>query len=396
MKRPRSKSASRLTPEAERLVTLALGLSSSGSHTEDHYWESQIGQSLSRLLEHGHDNTLNAALDHLFQTNTGAYDVLMDLIEAHTEAASFDHDGQTWDVLMIAAPIVAWSKYAIPSGPVGNEAALALSAHLQAHVMAAGTRFAFAPFLFSIDQLPRQFSEVRKLARRLGQAALDGTVPKLDLLHLPETANLLADSRFMLAAVAAPRGTPLFRWQEIGGTGHASRSHCLEQWIAQGRPNLAPLLTGCVFECLLPEAYFVSCREADRHVRPYAVRAAVSYLENTLHVAAGNLRAVIGAFGAERVDEYRIGFSQRDKDEVVYGVVWPLYGREDENAAPGPLDDIRQQLKESGVTDVVELGSILPPEYCDDCGAPLFPDAEGEVQHAEMPEEVEENRAHFH
>ena len=117
MKRPRSKSSSRLTPEAERLVTLALGLSASGSHTEDHYWEDQIGQSLGRLLEHGHDNPLNAALDHLFQTNTGAYDVLMDLIEAHTEATSFEHDGQTWDVLMIAAPIVAWSKYAIPSGP---------------------------------------------------------------------------------------------------------------------------------------------------------------------------------------------------------------------------------------------------------------------------------------
>jgi uncharacterized protein YuzB (UPF0349 family) len=396
MKRPRAKSSARLTPEAERLVTLALGLAASGSHTEDRFWEDQIGQSLARLLEHGHDNTLNAALDHLFQTNTGAYDALMDLIEANSEAATFEQDGATWDVLMIAAPIVAWSKYAIPSGPIAADGAVTLSAHLQAHVMAADTRFAFAPYLFSIDQLPRQFSEVRKLTRKLGMAALEGATPKLDLTHLPETANLLADSRFLLAAVAAPRGAPMFRWQETGGSGHASRTHCLEQWIAQGRPNLAPILAGCVFECLLPEAYFVSCREADRHVRPYAVRAAVSYLESSLHIPAANLRAVLGPFGTERVDEYRIGFTARGKDEVIYGVVWPLYGREDENAAPGPLDDIRTQLKESGVTDLIELGGIMTPEYCDDCGAPLFPDPEGEVQHAEMPEEVEENRAHFH
>lgn len=396
MKRPRSKSPSRLTPEAERLVSLALGLAASGSRAEDQFWEREIAESVGRLLDHGHDASVNAALDHLFQTHQGGYDALMDLVEAQAESLVMERDGEPWEVLLIAAPVAVWSKYSIPSGPLPGAAATALSAHLQAHVMAGNTRFAIAPVLFSIDQMPKQFTEVRKLARKLGQAALTGAAPKLDLGQLPETANLLADSRFLLAAVAAPAGLPLFRWQEVGQPSHASRATCLEQWIAQGRPNLAPALTGCVFECLLPEAYFVACREADRAVRPYGVRAAVAFLENHLRVPAAQLTAVIAGFGTELVDEYRIGFQQKGQDPVVYGVMWPLFGREDENANPGPVDDLRKQLKDSGIQDIVEHDGTMAPEFCDDCGAPLFPDREGEVQHAEMPEETEQPAAHFH
>ncbi len=396
MKRPRSKSPARLTPEAERLVSLALGLAASGSRAEDRFWESQIGQSVARLLDHGHDTTVSTALDHLFQTQIAGYDSLMDLVEAEAETVSIERDGAAWDVLLIAAPIVAWSKYSIPSGALSASAAASLSAHLQAHVMASGTRLSMLPYLYSIDQMPKQFSEVRKLARKLGQAAVAGTAVKPEAGEYPETAELLADSRFLMAALAVPAGKPLFRWQEIGTSSHASRSTCLEQWIAQGRPNIAPVLTGCVFECLLPEAYFVACREADRAVRPYGIRAAAAFLESALKVPAQQLTAVVGGFGIERVDEYRIGFQPKGKEDVVYGVMWPLFGREDEGAAPGPLDEVRTQLKESGITDVIELDALMTPEFCDDCGAPLFPDREGETQHAEMPEESDQPAAHFH
>lgn len=396
MKRPRSKSPARITPEAERLVSLALGLAASGSRAEDRFWEQQISQSVARLLDHGHENAVSTALDHLFQTHMAGYDSLMDLVEAEAETVTLEKDGEDWDVLLIAAPIVAWSKYSIPSGALPAQAAAALSTHLQAHVMAGATRFALLPYLYSIDQMPRQFAEVRKLAKKLGQAALNGTNPKLETAQYPETANLLADSRFLLAAVAVPAGQPLFRWQEVGQNGHASRATCLEQWIAQGRPNLTPALTGCVFECLLPEAYFVACREADRAVRPYSLRAASAFLENALRVPPAQLTAVVGGFGTERVDEYRIGFQQKGGEDVIYGVVWPLFGREDEGAAPGPLDEVRTQLKESGIEDVIELDALMTPEFCDDCGAPLFPDREGETQHAEMPEESEQPAAHFH
>ena len=90
-----------------------------------------------------------------------------------------------------------------------------------------------------------------------------------------------------------------------------TRTDCLERWIAQCRPNLARLLPGCAFESLLPDAYFTNCREADRRVRPYAIRAAVGFLENTLKTTAAELRAVVAGFGEERVDEYRVAFTRR-------------------------------------------------------------------------------------
>ncbi|MBU1666159.1 MAG: DUF2863 family protein, partial [Gammaproteobacteria bacterium] len=33
---------------------------------------------------------------------------------------------------------------------------------------------------------------------------------------------------------------------------------------------------------------------------------------------------------------------------------------------------------------------------CDDCGAPLFPNPDGESVHAELPEEMQGTPAHLH
>jgi len=81
---------------------------------------------------------------------------------------------------------------------------------------------------------------------------------------------------------------------------------------------------------------------------------------------------------------------------VAHGVVWPLYGREDETARPGPLDEVMAQLAEVGVTEVKKLSGTFTPEYCEDCGAPLFANTEGEIVHAELPEEADTQAAHFH
>jgi hypothetical protein len=266
---------------------------------------------------------------------------------------------------------------------------------LQAHVLADGAKLSLVPYLYSIDQLPRHFSELHKLTARLADAAVTGEVPRLDFARLPETAHLLADTRFLIAAVAVPRGQPLFRWQE-DASGHAGRSGSLEQWIAQARPTLSKLLPGCVFECLLPDAYYVNCRESDRRVRPFGIRAAVSFLENVLKVKAADLQAVIAGFGEDRVDEYRVGFSLAGDSEVAHGVVWPLYGREDETARPGPMEEVMAQLTESGIVNVKRLPGTFTPEYCEDCGAPLFANADAEIVHAELPEEADVQAAHFH
>ena len=42
------------------------------------------------------------------------------------------------------------------------------------------------------------------------------------------------------------------------------------------------------------------------------------------------------------------------------------------------------------------LSGTFTPEYCEDCGAPLFANAEAEIVHAELPEEADTQAAHFH
>ena len=251
------------------------------------------------------------------------------------------------------------------------------------------------PFLYSPDQLPHTFSAVRTMTLRMADAAIAGQPPRIDIAKLPETAELLADVRFLLAVVAAPGGEALFHWQELENE-KASRADCLARWIEQGRPNLARLLPGCAFECLLPDAFFLNCREADRRVRPYTIRSAVAFLEAALSTTASQLRAVVAGIGIDRVDEYRIGFTLRGKDEVVHGVVWPLFGREDDDANPGPRKEIEVVLAESKVGEITTLPGLFQPDFCEDCGAPLFCDPDAEMVHAELPEEAESTTAHYH
>jgi len=395
MARPRAKSPPRLTRDAERLIALANGLNASGSLTEDRFWEAQMSAVVAKLLENGNDAPIDGALDHLYQTSLGAYDTLIELVENESESLSVAQGDRQWQALLVAAPIVVWSKYAIPSGTITSDHAQTLQVHLQAHVLAQGARVAMVPYLYSIDQLPRHFSELRRLAAKLADAALANEKPRLELARLPETAHLLADTRFIIACAAVPKGQALFRWQE-DASGHAGRAGSLEQWIAQARPTISKLLPGCVFESLLPDAYYVNCRESDRRVRPFGIRAAVAFLENALKTKAAEIKAVVAGFGEERVDEYRVGFYGSDEAEIAHGVVWPLFGREDENARPGPMDEVVAQLNECGITDVKRLAATFTPEYCEDCGAPLFANGEGEIVHAELPEEADTHAAHFH
>ncbi|HEX4858716.1 MAG TPA: DUF2863 family protein, partial [Usitatibacteraceae bacterium] len=208
MKRHRSKSPLRLTRDAEKLITLSTGLLASGSRAEDRFWENQISALAGKLVTSGNDAALEAALDHTFQSNSAAYDVLMELVEGATESGTLERDGAQWDVLLIAIPLVAWTKYALPSGPIAREALDAIVPHLHGHVLAREARCAMSPYLYSIDQIPREMSGLHKLMVKLGNAAIDGGDPRIDFSRYPETAPMLADARFLLAAVATPAGHP--------------------------------------------------------------------------------------------------------------------------------------------------------------------------------------------
>lgn len=390
MKRNRFSRRSKHNPATEELTRLAGSLAQSSSRIEDEFWQKRLAAAIDRLLDDGDDATLNGTLDHLYGAGGRAYDELVDMIETCCESKRIE-TGTAQDVILFAAPVLAWSRYAIPSGSIAAEQLATLRVQLQAHVFAAGTKIGLADFLWSPDQLPQSYGETAQLVERMAKAALHDRDLKLDIAGMAETANFLSDTRYLIGAVAAPRGQPLFRWQEDDG----SRPEALKQWRGQGGEALRPLLPACAMELLLPQPYHAAAREADRASRPYSLRAAVAFLQTTLNIAAAELRAVVAPYYDRQLEEYRIGFTLKDDAEVVHGVVWPLLEAEDESAdAPAQIEAV---LKDAGLSDVVTLEHRFPMEYCDDCGAPLYPNSDGEPSHAELPEkQAEAAPRHLH
>ena len=417
MRRPSKDSSHKLTADSQRLVTFAQAIVQAASRLEERSWEHSLDTQLQKLLKTGHQDTIDNTLGSLFKEDLNAYDVLMDCVEAVSESTVVTHEDVRYDALLVAVPILAWTRFSIASGPMAGDAHGVLSAHFAAHLLADGTKMAMAPTLYSIDQLPRSHVETYVKTQKLALAALKGTAVKPSSKEA-ETAPFLADTRYLLVAVVAPSGAPLFRWQTPASQLDfiAERSAALEQWREQATPTIARLLPGCGLELLLPEAYYVACREADKLIRPVSVRAAVHYLTHTLAVEPSELRAVIAGFGEEaadsQVDEYRIAFTLRQAPDVIYGIVWPLYGQEDEDGTPiegliqvgiaaldkqkTPVDEIVEHLNAAGVTQIKRHAERFVGEYCDDCGAPLFADPVGELAHAEMPEDTPQGTEHFH
>ena len=387
MKRSRFSRRTKQTPDTEELIRLSSQLSLSGGRLEDSFWERKLSIAVNRLLECNDEAALNAALDHLYGVGGRAYDELADMVEycAEIRTHALAGQGTAMDVLLLAAPVLAWSRFAIPSGPIASDAMANLRIHLQAHVLAGGVKLGLADYFFSPDQLPQSYCETASLTEKLSKAALHDRDLKLDPTQMPETMNFLSDTRYLIGVVCAPSGAAIFRWQEEDG----SRSESLKQWRSQGGEVLRPLLPACAIEPLLPQSFHAAVREADRASRPYSLRSAVAFLQTTLNVAASNLRAVVAPYYDRQLEEFRVGFTQSGATDVVHGVVWPLLENEDEAAElPGQIESV---LHEAGLRDVVILDHRFPLEYCDDCGAPLYPNPDGEPMHAELPEQDEES-----
>lgn len=382
MKRPRFSARERISREAVELGKLAVGLAESGSKLEDAYWESRLTTALDRLLESGAEDDLTQALDRLTE-EPRAHDELADMIEARAETTQMTHDDTTYDVILVTAPILATSRFSINGGPITRAVVDTLSAQIGAHMLAKDARFALADYLFSPDQLPRSFCDTWNLLRELGNAAVSGKKLIIDTQSMPETNRFLSDIRYLVGAVAVPKGSAIFRWNEADGC----QEDALKAWINQGTPNLEPLFTGATFQPLMIDAFHSACRTADQEVRPYSITASFAFLLATLSLSPDNIRAVVGPFYDRRLEEYRIGLGPRNSEDIFHGVVWPILGAEDETGeVPGQIEDV---LRACGVTDIVMLDNRFPFEFCDECGVPLFPNAEGEIVHAEMPEEAE-------
>jgi hypothetical protein len=381
MKRSRQPRRLRQTPDSELLIRLATRLSLSSNRIEDAFWESRLTAVVDRLLADRDEDALIAILDQFYNSDVRAYDELADIVEFCAETRRSDAG---IDTVMIAAPVLAWSRYHIPSGSIPSAQMEALRIHLHAHVLAADAKLGLIDVLFSPDQLPQNYVDTTQLADKLTKAAIHDRDLKFDPAQLPETIHFLSDTRYLIGAVSAPRGSPLFRWQENDG----DPAEAFRQWASQGGDALRPSLPACALEFQPVAAYHAAVRDADHASRPWSLRSAVAFLQTTLNTPANELRAVAAPFYDQQLEEYRIGFTPRSSNDVLHGVVWPLLENEDNNSdIPAQIEAV---LREAGLSNIIMLDHRFPLEFCDDCGAPLYPNPEGEPVHAEMPEEQTE------
>jgi hypothetical protein len=393
MKRPRIKTSSvRLSREALRLVLLAKGMARSGSRWEDTFWERELDRELDRLLDGGAHAAIDAALDHLHAQLPSAYDTLIDEVERCAE--SLEIDGQ--QMVLVAAPILAWSRYAIASGPMKPEQVDRLGDYLRRIIAAPGVDVVVAPVLYSIDQLPRRPADARALLKKLVQSKASDHAARSSFKKLVETAPLLADTRFVLASFSVAKDAPMFRWQLIDENNELVREQALEDWRVALTRELPELLPGCVLESALPDGFYVAWRDSDLAIRPYGIHSGVAFIAAILDSSPAKLRAVVAPFGDQEVEEYRIGFTRAGDNDIVHGVVWPLYGREEGSEPGGSFEQIMQLLSDHQLAEVVALEQQFPLEFCEDCGAPLFADPNGELLHAELPHDVDPAPAHLH
>ncbi|MDR3426998.1 MULTISPECIES: DUF2863 family protein [Silvimonas] len=381
MKRNRPSRRGRSPADEVELIRLAEGMAASTSRLEDLFWQQRLFTLVEKLLQDRDEDTVNSALDQLSESDVEAYNALADSIESNCESFTLEVDGKRWDTLLFIAPLLTWSRWHIASGNIPAETLRNTQTQLKAHVFAKHAKMGLADFLFSPDQLPRGFVPTLELLQELTQAAFGNGVLKVDAQALPETRAFLSDTRYVIGAVAIPTGHAVFRWQEDDG----DREEATTQWQRQGGAALHPLLPGAASEALLPGAYHATWREADRASRAYALRATVSFLLLTLNITARDLQAVIGPFQGKRLEEYRVGFLRRGGDKIIQGVVWPLLDGEDEHA--DSVAEMEAVLKDIGIVDILVHEHDFPLDYCDDCGAPLYPTPDSELLHAEPPEE---------
>lgn len=392
----------RLTRDAKRLVSFGQALARSGSRLEDVYWEDELARLITKMLTGRKSKTLESVLDFLVQDDINVYEILVEQAETCSESLVLKRQDEEFDILLVSAPIVAWTRYRLPEGRLTTEQKNALQDALAELIAADGAQIAMLPGLITFDQMPQSFQETRLWTQRLGALALGVSNEACPVREPADTEGMLADARFAVAAIAVPKGQPVFRWQHPETPALESREQAQQLWSSRVGELLATLFTGCQTEVILPDAFYTTNREADRRIRPMALRAAVTWLQTAANMPGNELRAAIAACGNNGVEEFRIGFTPRVSNDVIYGCVWPVLSKEEavidavESSQIDVPESIAALLKELGVSEVRRLPGIQTPEYCEDCGAPFFPNFVGEMLHPELPEETDLEPVHFH
>ncbi|BBP01946.1 DUF2863 family protein [Sulfuriferula nivalis] len=371
--------------ETAKLIRLALALQESGSQLESQSWQEQMRKHIAQMFQKKQNETLEQALDYLWTENPPACELLAQQIENYAESVT---DAAETDAVLIAIPLLAWSRYSIPSGQISKSRLRELRTAMAKYLLADAARITLIDVLYSPEQLPAGFIETRALLQQMIPLALTGEDMHVDVSDLLTSGEYVADVRYVFAAIVVDKGAPLFAWQQA----EITQNEALQTWQLHTKDIIAALLPGCHVQTLLPNAFFSAWRKLEYEARAFSLRAAVAYLCEMLEIEASALRAVIAPFYDKVLEEYRIGFSLLKSSQVLHGVTWPLIG--DESDETDIISQIEAELE--GLGKIVVLTTAMPMEHCDDCGMPLFPNVEGELVHPEMPEPVTPAPTHLH
>lgn len=369
---------------------------SSTSRYEDRYWESEIDTLVRKHLAAAEDDIIEAALDQLTNKDPDEADELFEHVQAACQYIEFDLDGKPWQAILLTSACAIWTRYQLPQVKMTDAVLAQFLQGLKLTVLTPDVKIASVPQLLGIDEMPRSFSQTYDWLNKLASRAVGKRTALPKTITVEPNPALLVDTRHLVLAVAVPKGHAVFRWQADPTISHED---CLLAWTKHITPVLTNLLPGCQFHTLLPQTYHSSIEQSEQHMRLIAIISATEWLQSTLNLKSGELRATIAAVGEHGVQEYRVGYHRGREHDVIYGTIWPLFDNPEsiENGSiVDTVDEIAAILKDCGVDHIKRIPGVLLPETCEDCGAPLFPNPAGELVHVDLPQEAFDAPQRFH
>ncbi len=383
------------------MIYIAEAMVHSGSHLENVWWQQHLSEQINKALNGKSNHDVEHALDFLIAQRSPAYEILIDSAESCCESVALNSQGIDYDGLLFCAPILAWTRYQLPQAQLDKSAHQALSSLLAEYIFTEAAQISLIPELVRFDQLPRSFRDSRKLSLNLAQIAL-GQKHKYPVCKADEDyTDPLADVYFLLGAAVLPKAEAIFQWQQASPQKNRQREDLQKHWQTSCQSILESVFRGCQLEFMLPQAFYSNARQADQNIRPMIIKAAVTWLQTAAGIPSSELRAAIVSCGVNNIEEYRIGFSTRTDNDVIYGAVWPSLTREESSPETSDSqvdawDIIAAVLRECGITDVRRIPKLQESEYCDECDMPYFPNMLGEMVHADLPEEIDPDPVQLH
>ena len=387
----------KLSKASQVLIDACKALKQSGCIIEDRYWENLIDHKVVDIFNSNKKNQVDRALDFLASTDTETHDILLEHAETMSESCTLEKDGVYFDCLFIVIPVVAWTRFQIPSPTLNLKTQTALVNLLKKHISATSVEIAIHPQLCSVDQMPKSFDQTHLWCDALARQALNLPVNPLSSPKPPaEDAHMLADTRYIMAAFCVAQNQPIFKWQQASEHFAEQRQRCLQHWQEEALPLFRELLPACGLELPLPDAFYIGNREADKRIRFAALSASVQWLQNTLNIPAESFRATIAGIGEDQIKEYRIGFTFLDSHQVIYGCMWPLFSEEQEETIPETITEsvqvlnIIEQLQDNGIKHIICINEMLKPGRHEETDEPLFPNPAGELTYISAPDDFDD------